>query len=122
MMYVCVSCALCALPACVRMHACVLMQCSGFRRSTVNVGPSYTARHHIGVGGQMDFNMTGGDVGVYYTVSLATVWDPSAVYDCPSGYHWASTAEGQEFFVGTPEGRGAYNPYPPAQGKSMFIP
>lgn len=35
---------------------------------------------------------------VLYMVSKSNVWDPSAVYDCPSGYHWASTEEGSRYF------------------------
>lgn len=30
-----------------------------------------------------------------------------------SGYHWASTAEGQAYFLGSREGQGAYDRYPP---------
>jgi hypothetical protein len=31
---------------------------------------------------------------IKYAVSERTVWDVLAPYDCPPGYHWASTAEG----------------------------
>ena len=30
---------------------------------------------------------------VYYAVAASNVWDPTYVYDCPAGYHWASTDE-----------------------------
>jgi hypothetical protein len=33
---------------------------------------------------------------IKYAVSEHTVWDVLAPYDCPPGYHWASTAEGVE--------------------------
>ena len=33
---------------------------------------------------------------VRYAISERTVWDTLAAYDCPPGYHWASTAEGVE--------------------------
>ena len=112
------------LYVCVRLSTCVpvcsRVQCGGFRRSTVDVGPSYTATHHIGIGGELDFNQSSPDVGVYYAVSASTFWVPAAVYDCPSGYHWASTAEGQQFFTGKPEGTGAFDPYPPNSRKDTW--
>jgi len=35
---------------------------------------------------------------VYYAVSKSNKWDIKRVYDCPVGYHWASTAEGNAIF------------------------
>jgi cysteine-rich repeat protein len=47
--------------------------CGGFRQSTFNTK-------------------------VRYAVSASTTWDPNKKYDCPDGYHWASTAEGNAIF------------------------
>ena len=38
------------------------------------------------------------DKSVRYAVSLSDVWDKSKIYDCPVGYHWASTDEGRKIF------------------------
>jgi hypothetical protein len=40
---------------------------------------------------------------VYYAVAASNVWDPTYVYDCPAGYHWASTDEALQW-VGTSGG------------------
>jgi hypothetical protein len=53
------------------------------------------------------------DVAVFYAVSESNTWIPGSVYDCPSGYHWASTAEGTAYFKGSREGTGAYRSIPP---------
>ncbi|OQR81135.1 hypothetical protein ACHHYP_16742 [Achlya hypogyna] len=37
---------------------------------------------------------------VAFVVAAATTWDPEAVYDCPLGYQWATTAQAQRIFVG----------------------
>lgn len=39
------------------------------------------------------------DPRVRYAVSEVNVWTPSLVYDCPPGFHWATTAEGYELFT-----------------------
>lgn len=36
---------------------------------------------------------------VYFAVSEDNVWNPDRVYDCPQGYHWASTEEGYRHFT-----------------------
>jgi len=38
---------------------------------------------------------------VYYAVSESNVWETSRDYDCPYGYHWASTAEAKGYFTGS---------------------
>jgi hypothetical protein len=48
-------------------------QCNGFRQSTY-------------------------DSSVYYAVSKVNVWNLHKNYDCPCGYHWATTAEGISIF------------------------
>jgi ELWxxDGT repeat protein len=35
---------------------------------------------------------------VFYAVAETNVWETQKEYDCPFGYHWASTAEAQELF------------------------
>eukprot|EP00501_MAST-03F_sp_TOSAG23-6_P001637 GSMAST32.ASY1.ANO1.1704.1 assembled CDS len=35
---------------------------------------------------------------VWYAVSASTTWDPDRSYDCPLGYHWATTAEADARF------------------------
>merc|ERR1711871_284465 len=39
------------------------------------------------------------DPDVYFAVSDSNVWEPNRVYDCPQGYHWASTEEGHRHFT-----------------------
>merc|ERR1711871_323338 len=39
------------------------------------------------------------DPEVYFAVSDSTTWEPNRVYDCPQGYHWASTEEGHRHFT-----------------------
>jgi ELWxxDGT repeat protein len=48
-------------------------------------------------------------------VSRSAVWRPGALYDCPAGFHWASTAEGESLFAGPPfdADAGAAPPPPP---------
>ncbi|KAH3759268.1 tripartite motif-containing protein 2/3 [Pelomyxa schiedti] len=36
---------------------------------------------------------------VRFAVAKDTTWDKDRVYDCPPGYHWASTAEGKAIFT-----------------------
>ena len=47
------------------------------------------------------------DSSVIFAVSNATVWEKSRVYDCPNGYHWASTAEAMKLFPSTHGGASA---------------
>ena len=39
------------------------------------------------------------DPEVFFAVSDSTTWKPDRVYDCPQGYHWASTEEGHRHFT-----------------------
>ena len=39
------------------------------------------------------------DPEVFFAVSDSTTWEPDRVYDCPQGYHWASTEEGHRHFT-----------------------
>merc|ERR1711871_952767 len=39
------------------------------------------------------------DPDVFFAVSDSTTWEPDRVYDCPQGYHWASTEEGHRHFT-----------------------
>lgn len=48
------------------------------------------------------FRQSVSDSDVYYAVSQGNVWDPTRVYECPAGFHWASTAEGDARFEGSP--------------------
>jgi ELWxxDGT repeat protein len=43
---------------------------------------------------------------VHYAVSESNVWITEKEYDCPYGYHWASTEEGYELFKGVGNHRG----------------
>jgi len=36
---------------------------------------------------------------VYFAVSASNTWDVNKDYDCPWGYHWASTKEAEELFT-----------------------
>ena len=38
---------------------------------------------------------------VFYAVSESNVWNHERDYDCPFGYHWASTAEAKALFTGS---------------------
>ena len=44
------------------------------------------------------------DQQVYFAVSESTYWDPTRTYDCPYGYHWASTDEGYAHFTSHADG------------------
>jgi hypothetical protein len=48
------------------------------------------------------FRQSGSDPDVFYAISKTDVWDPLRTYTCPSGYHWASTAEGVARFDESP--------------------
>merc|ERR1711871_70684 len=63
-------------------HGDEVDECNGFRQSSTNAD-------------------------VRFAVSETSVWDMERVYDCPEGYHWATTAEGMRLFTGT---HGAYGP------------
>lgn len=39
------------------------------------------------------------DPKIYFAVAEDNVWNPKRVYDCPYGYHWASTEEGYRYFT-----------------------
>ena len=51
------------------------------------------------------FRQSLSDPDVFYAVSKSNVWDKNRTYTCPTGYHWATTAEGQARFNNSP----AYN-------------
>jgi hypothetical protein len=36
---------------------------------------------------------------IHFIASDTNVWDPTRVYDCPNGYHWASTVEAEQLFT-----------------------
>ena len=45
---------------------------------------------------------------VYYAVSKSNVWDKNKIYECPEGFHWASTAEASEIFKENKDSSGKY--------------
>ena len=45
------------------------------------------------------FRISSFDSRVAFAVSDSNVWIPKRTYDCPPGYHWASTEEGYMFFT-----------------------
>jgi ELWxxDGT repeat protein len=45
------------------------------------------------------FRQSSFDARIRFAVSESTVWNPSRNYDCPVGYHWASTEEGYRYFT-----------------------
>ena len=45
------------------------------------------------------FRQSSFDSRVSFAVSQSTTWQPERVYDCPAGYHWASTEEGYRYFT-----------------------
>jgi hypothetical protein len=47
------------------------------------------------------FRQSAFDSRVFYAVSNHTTWLPGRTYDCPAGYHWASTEEGYRYFTST---------------------
>jgi ELWxxDGT repeat protein len=47
------------------------------------------------------FRQSGYEPSAFFAVSSSNVWDPQKVYDCPAGFHWASTAEAMDLFSGT---------------------
>ena len=48
------------------------------------------------------FRQSLSDPDVYYAISKSNVWDKNRTYTCPSGFHWATTAEGQARFNNSP--------------------
>ncbi|OQR99178.1 hypothetical protein THRCLA_06579 [Thraustotheca clavata] len=38
---------------------------------------------------------------ILFVVASSTTWNPHQVYDCPLGYSWLTTAQGQDIFTGT---------------------
>ncbi|GMV39945.1 MAG: hypothetical protein AMXMBFR64_16610 [Myxococcales bacterium] len=48
------------------------------------------------------FRQSLSDPDVFYAVSKSNIWNPNRTYTCPSGYHWATTAEGQARFNNVP--------------------
>jgi len=49
------------------------------------------------------FKQSDYDPRVYYVVSADNVWDIDKIYDCPTGYHWASTEEAHTLFSTAPD-------------------
>jgi ELWxxDGT repeat protein len=45
------------------------------------------------------FRQSSFDASVFFAVSNSTQWNPSKTYDCPLGYHWATTEEGYAHFT-----------------------
>ncbi|KAJ1411415.1 hypothetical protein B484DRAFT_183016 [Ochromonadaceae sp. CCMP2298] len=45
------------------------------------------------------FRQSSFDSRVAFAVAQETAWLPQRVYDCPQGYHWASTEEGYRYFT-----------------------
>ena len=45
------------------------------------------------------FRISSFDSRVAFAVSDSNVWVPKRTYDCPAGYHWASTDEGYTYFT-----------------------
>lgn len=60
-------------------------------------------------------------VQVMYAVSASTTWARGDVYDCPIGYHWASTAEGRLLFTVTHVSQAAYVPQGAVPDASEFV-
>ena len=54
------------------------------------------------------FRQSDWDLRVYYAVARKSLYDPSIPYQCPDGYHWASTAEGLALFTGADQGEAYY--------------
>ena len=50
------------------------------------------------------FRQSSFDSRIHFAVSDSTVWLPQRSYDCPAGYHWASTAEGYRYFTNSIDG------------------
>jgi hypothetical protein len=44
------------------------------------------------------FRQSSFDSRVFFAVSEDNVWEPDRTYDCPTGYHWASTEEAFHLF------------------------
>jgi ELWxxDGT repeat protein len=45
------------------------------------------------------FKQSQWDARVFYAVAHENTWDPEYVYDCPVGYHWATTEEAHAIFT-----------------------
>ena len=45
------------------------------------------------------FRQSSFDTKVFFAVSDSTTWNPKRRYDCPLGYHWATTEEGHRHFT-----------------------
>jgi ELWxxDGT repeat protein len=45
------------------------------------------------------FRQSSLDERIHFAVSQHTEWLPTRTYDCPVGFHWASTDEGQQLFT-----------------------
>ena len=87
--------------------------CSGFRQSTTvtsrvwqaeQASQTSTRRLDRGRATRHAQAWGSGVRDVRFAVSKATVWLPERVYDCPSGYEWASTVQGQALFPGPADG------------------
>ena len=88
-------------------------ECYGFRQATVALPVSVTVEKatNLWQGHAVDRDVVRDVSSVFFAVARDNVWKPGAVYDCPSGFHWASTEEGLLIFNGDREGTGSYAPY-----------
>jgi ELWxxDGT repeat protein len=91
--------------------------CSGFRKSSLSIQTDSkgTTTSTIDIGGYSNMDRTKNDGGdfvqeVYYAVSASNIWDPNYVYDCPAGYHWASTDEALQWVVSSSSSAQPNNP------------
>jgi len=80
--------------------------CHGFRKSSLSIstdskGTVLGTEQHNSYSNQYRTSNTGGNFvqEIYYAVSASNVWDPTYVYDCPAGYHWASTDEALQWVI-----------------------
>ena len=48
------------------------------------------------------FRQSSHDSRVFFAVSGSNEWVPGRTYDCPLGYHWASTEEAHNYFLASP--------------------
>ena len=81
-------------------------ECSGFRKSQLKVitdskgTTSHTQNRNHYSNKDASSATTGTFVQeIYYAISASNIWDPTYVYDCPAGYHWASTDEALQWVL-----------------------
>ncbi|CAM9224808.1 unnamed protein product, partial [Ectocarpus fasciculatus] len=69
-----------------------------FQANGLDVGWMLPSDYHDLCGG---FRQSSFDSTVFFAVSEENEWDPDIRYDCPDGFHHASTAQGFALFTGT---------------------